>query len=56
MTHGTADQVLQIDQTSRAIVPWLKNAGYDVEYHEFDGGHGFTADYLAQATTWVSTA
>ena len=30
-------------------------AGYDVEYHEFDGGHTVTADLLAQATTFAST-
>ena len=54
ITHGTLDQVLPIDQTSRQIVPQLKNAGYDVEYYEFEGGHGFTAAYLAQATTWVA--
>jgi phospholipase/carboxylesterase len=54
ITHGTRDTILPIDQTSRQIVPQLKNAGYDVEYHEFDGGHGFTPELLAQATTWVS--
>jgi phospholipase/carboxylesterase len=54
ISHGTRDTVLPIDQTSRVIVPQLRNAGYDVEYHEFDGGHGFTADLLAQATTFVS--
>ena len=54
ITHGTADQVLPIDQTSRIIVPKLKAAGYDVEYHEFSGGHGVTPDLLAQAVTWAS--
>ena len=54
ITHGTRDTVLPIDQTSRQIVPRLKSAGYDVEYHEFDGGHGVTADLLAQAVTWAS--
>jgi phospholipase/carboxylesterase len=55
ITHGTRDTVLPIDQTSRQIVPRLKSAGYDVEYHEFDGGHGVTPDLLAQAVTWAST-
>jgi phospholipase/carboxylesterase len=54
ITHGTRDTVLPIDQTSRQIVPRLKSAGYDVEYHEFDGGHGVTPDLLAQAATWAS--
>jgi predicted esterase len=55
ITHGTRDTVLPIDQTSRQLVPQLENAGYDVEYHEFDGGHGVTPDLLAQATTWLAT-
>jgi phospholipase/carboxylesterase len=54
ITHGTADTVLPIDQTSRVIVPKLQAAGYDVEYHEFSGGHGVTPDLLAQAVTWAS--
>jgi phospholipase/carboxylesterase len=55
VTHGTRDSVLPIDQTSRQLVPQLKTAGYDVEYHEFDGGHGIPADLLAQATAWLAT-
>jgi len=54
ITHGTRDTVLPIDQTSRQIVPRLESAGYDVEYHEFDGGHGVTTELLAQAVTWAS--
>jgi predicted esterase len=56
ITHGTADTVLPIDQTSRIIVPALRNAGYDVEYHEFDGGHAVPADLLPQAVTWASAS
>lgn len=54
ITHGTRDGVLPIDQTSRIIVPDLKAAGYDVEYFEFDGGHGVTAALLEQAVNWLS--
>ena len=54
ITHGTSDTVLPIDQTSRVIVPELRSAGYDVEYHEFDGGHGWTPELLEQAVTWAS--
>jgi phospholipase/carboxylesterase len=54
ITHGTRDTVLPIDQTSRQIVPQLKTAGYDVEYHEFDGGHGVTPELMGQAVTWAS--
>ena len=39
VTHGTRDNVLPIDQTSRRIVPSLRDAGYNVTYQEFDGTH-----------------
>lgn len=39
VSHGTADPVLPIDGCSRQLVPPLRDAGYDVEYREFDGGH-----------------
>ncbi|HUQ80274.1 MAG TPA: twin-arginine translocation signal domain-containing protein, partial [Gemmatimonadaceae bacterium] len=54
ITHGTRDGILPIAQTSRVMVPQLKAAGYDVEYHEFDGGHGVTDELLAQATVWAA--
>jgi len=54
ITHGTSDTVLPIDQTSRIIVPALRNAGYDVEYHEFAGGHAVPSDLLPQAVAWAS--
>jgi phospholipase/carboxylesterase len=54
ITHGTRDPVLPIDSTSRHLVPALKNAGYDVEYHEFDGGHSVTEALLSQAMTWTA--
>jgi predicted esterase len=54
ITHGTSDTVLPIDQTSRVIVPALRNAGYDVEYHEFDGGHAVPSDLLPEAVAWAS--
>jgi phospholipase/carboxylesterase len=39
VSHGTRDPILPIDVTSRQIVPALENAGFEVEYHEFDGVH-----------------
>lgn len=54
ITHGTRDVVLPIETTSRQIVPQLRNNGYDVEYHEFDGGHGVTPALLSQAMTWAA--
>jgi phospholipase/carboxylesterase len=39
VSHGTADRVLPIDACSRSLVPVLRQAGYDVRFDEFDGGH-----------------
>ena len=39
VSHGTRDNVHNIDWTSRRIVPRLKGAGYEVTYREFDGPH-----------------
>ncbi|MGY2130253.1 alpha/beta hydrolase [Blastococcus sp. SYSU DS0617] len=39
VSHGIADDVLPIEQTSRRIVPALRDDGYDVTYREFPGPH-----------------
>jgi phospholipase/carboxylesterase len=39
VSHGTSDPVLPIDACSRSFVPLLEQAGYEVRFHEFDGGH-----------------
>jgi len=39
VSHGTADEILPIDRSSRVIVPALQNRGYDVTFKHFDGGH-----------------
>jgi phospholipase/carboxylesterase len=54
ITHGTSDQILSIDRTSRVLVPQLKTAGYDVEYHEFDGRHQIPRALLPDAVTWMT--
>jgi len=46
ISHGIHDEVLPIDPCSRRIVPALRRAGYDVDYHEFDGGHVVPPDLL----------
>lgn len=52
VTHGTDDQVLPIARTSRRLVPRLEQAGYEVSYHEFEGGHVVPGDLAADAVTW----
>ena len=54
VTHGTRDQILDIDRTSRVLVPQLKKAGYDVEYHEFDGRHQVSRTLLQDAVAWMT--
>jgi predicted esterase len=52
VSHGRQDQILSIDACSRRLVPKLKNAGYDVRYHEFDGPHTVPPDIAREALTW----
>ena len=52
ISHGTKDQVLAIDRTSRRIVPQLARAGYDVQYQEFDGPHTVPPEIARQALEW----
>ena len=52
VSHGTRDDVLPIDVTSRRVVPRLRRAGYDVRYREFDGGHTVPAELARDAVAW----
>jgi phospholipase/carboxylesterase len=52
-THGTRDDILPIDITSRKIVPMLQRAGYSVEYHEFDGMHETPPEITRPAFEWL---
>jgi phospholipase/carboxylesterase len=54
VSHGTSDQILPIDQCSRAIVPRLKAMGYDVTYREFDGRHELPPDIAGEAMRWLT--
>ena len=53
ISHGTGDAVLPIARTSRRIVPALQDDGYDVTYHEFDGGHAVPATVARAAQGWL---
>src|SRR4029077_4056555 len=54
VSHGTADQVLPIDECSRVIVPRLKALEYDVTYREFDGRHEVPPDIALEALRWIA--
>jgi phospholipase/carboxylesterase len=55
VSHGTNDQILPIDRTSRVLVPALRKEGYDVRYEEFAGRHGVPPEILAMAAGWLKT-
>jgi phospholipase/carboxylesterase len=52
VSHGTADPVLPIDACSRSFVPALREAGYDVRFDEFDGGHTVPPHVSDGAVRW----
>lgn len=54
ISHGVHDTVLPVNACSRRIVPNLKQAGYDVLYHEFDGGHTVPPGIALGAVNWFT--
>lgn len=52
ISHGTADNILPIDRCSHRLVPQLKNAGYEVNYQEFNGPHTVPKDISETALHW----
>ncbi|HSS09418.1 MAG TPA: PHB depolymerase family esterase [Acidimicrobiales bacterium] len=52
VSHGISDPILPIDSCSRAFVPHLREAGYDVMFREFDGGHTVPPNISDQAVRW----
>lgn len=55
ISHGTRDDVLAIDATSRKLVPRFRDTGYEVNYVEFDGGHTVPAEVARTAVTWATS-
>jgi phospholipase/carboxylesterase len=53
VSHGTGDEVLPVERTSRRIVPRLRDDGYDVVYAEFDGGHAVPPQIVRRAVAWL---
>lgn len=49
IAHGTDDRVLPIAPCSRTLVPRLRQAGYEVVYREFEGGHMVPPEIAAEA-------
>jgi phospholipase/carboxylesterase len=51
-SHGTSDPILPIDSCSRPITAGLHQAGYDVTYLEFDGGHTVPPPIADRGIAW----
>jgi phospholipase/carboxylesterase len=52
VSHGRDDRVLPVDACSRSLVPRLEKAGYEIRYHEFDGGHIVPEAIAGEAADW----
>jgi phospholipase/carboxylesterase len=52
MSHGVRDSILPIDMCSRVFAPALRDAGYEVMFQEFDGGHTVPPTVADQAIAW----
>jgi phospholipase/carboxylesterase len=53
VSHGLQDHVLPVTISRDAIIPALRNAGYDVTYQEFEGGHEVPAAVSESALDWL---
>lgn len=56
ISHGIADPIMPIDETSRRFVPKLKSLGYDVTYREYDGRHSPSPPIVREAFEWFVRA
>jgi phospholipase/carboxylesterase len=52
MSHGTADTILPIGQTSRPLAQQFREAGYWLDYREFDGPHAVPPELERAAFEW----
>jgi phospholipase/carboxylesterase len=52
VSHGTADPILPIDGCSGAFVPQLRQAGYEVMFRPFDGGHTLPPEISDHGLRW----
>ena len=46
ISHGDDDRVLPVERCGRALAKRLPEAGYDVDYREFNGGHVIPPDLV----------
>ncbi|MGY1884244.1 alpha/beta hydrolase [Blastococcus sp. SYSU DS0753] len=52
ITHGTEDRVLPVARCGRRLAAGFRDAGEDLTYVEFDGGHVVRPEGVAAALEW----
>jgi phospholipase/carboxylesterase len=52
VAHGMGDEILDIERTSRILVPGLRRSGFRVVYREFDGAHTISPEIAREAMLW----
>jgi predicted esterase len=53
ISHGVNDQILPIDRCGRRLARGLQDAGFAVQYEEFDGDHTVPPDIRAKGLEWA---
>jgi phospholipase/carboxylesterase len=56
LTHGSNDGVIPVSNSRDNLVPLLRQAGYTVEFVEFNGGHSLPVAVARTALAWVTGA
>lgn len=56
ITHGSHDEILPIDLTGKLLAIQLERAGYEVVFHEYDGGHALTPEVLRWSLEFMGLA
>ena len=54
VSHGTDDPIIPISASRDGVVPELRDAGYDVTYREFAGGHLIPSAIANEAFSWFA--
>jgi phospholipase/carboxylesterase len=52
--HGTNDQILPIERTSRPLQSALRDGGFELDYEEFEGPHTVRPADARKSLEWVS--
>ncbi|MDP3740445.1 MAG: PHB depolymerase family esterase [Hyphomonadaceae bacterium] len=52
ISHGRKDRVIPPSVPETSIVPALRQAGFEVTFTEFDGGHELPPEIMTQALDW----